>query len=242
MLPPAPVTKTTLPARLRANNSASGGTGSRPKRSSISSSLMSCTVTRPLARSTMPGNVRIWTGSDRKLSIMAFRLGRGTLGNASRISVTLCCVTTAGTSTGANTGTPLMLRPIFAGSSSTKPSKTYCPETASAEAVCTPAIPAPKMSSRPSIFSRRPPSPASQNRAIARLAPTSSKKIRGCRIARLRGTPGHCCHSSTPSSKLAYTATALVVVSNATWPVYLKIARYRPNRIKTGTARTGAST
>ena len=97
----------------------------------------------------MPGRVRVWTGSACRLSMILLRRSRVALGMASRMSVTLSRFTTAGISSGENTGTPLMVCPILDGSSSTKPSSLSWPLMAMADAVCTPAVPAPKISMRP---------------------------------------------------------------------------------------------
>jgi len=69
-----------------------------------------------------------------------------------------------------------------------------------ARAVCTPAVPAPNMRNRPVDGLRRRASPDSHNRAIVRLAPTSKKKIRGCKTPRLRGTQTHCCIQCSKTS------------------------------------------
>ena len=133
-----------------------------------------------------------------------------------------------------------MLRPTLAASSSTKPSSTNCPDTSIAEAVCTPAVPAPKISKRPSAFFCALPRSTNQNRARDRLPPTITKNTRGCSMPRLRGTPGQRCHNSRPSKTMPYTSTAFPVACSAACPVYLKIARYKPNFRNIGIANIGA--
>ena len=219
MLPPAPETKTTLLVKQRASHSVLGGTGSRPKRSSISNSLKSFTVTRPLARSAQSGKVRICTGNVRRLSIMALRRVRAELGKASRMSVTSDFCIKSVMPLGENTRTPLMLRPALAGSSSTKPTKEKGPAMAKAAAVCAPAVPAPKIRNRLDTGSPSPPKLASQNRAKARLEPTNMRNISGCKMPRLRGTPGHCRHIKMANSRAPYTPTAFAVVISAACPV-----------------------
>ena len=87
-----------------------------------------------------------------------------------------------------------------------------------ADAVCTPAVPAPKINMRPWYMERPRLIPASQKRAMARLMPTSSRKMMGCRTPRLRGTMGHFCHSSKANSSAPYKETACPVANRASRP------------------------
>ena len=196
MLPPAPDTNTTQALSEATKRAAWGATGSRASRSSISSSLKSCTVIRPLAKSVMLGRVRTCTGRPCNDSIMALRRSRVAPGIASKISVIEVSCTNLGILCEANTGTLLILRPTLAASSSTKPTNKYCLVSASANAVCTPSVPAPNISNLPRFFCVGAYKPSNQIRATALLATTISKKIRGCNSPKLRGTIGHCNHNN----------------------------------------------
>ena len=143
MVPPAPVTSITWRRSLLANRAVSGATASRPSKSSTSSSRRSCTLSRPLVRSFKLGKVRVCTCKAPRRAMIWLRRSRVALGRASTMSVASNLRTTSGAADAANTGTPLMVCPIFVLSSSRKPSSLNCPVTASAVAICAPASPAP---------------------------------------------------------------------------------------------------
>ena len=142
------------------------------------------------------------------------------------------------------TGTPLILYPVLAASSSTKPTRSNCPDIPMAVAVCTAAVPAPQIKSRqqmPAHLATALPTRPLQKRGC--WPPTG--KISGCRTPRLRGTPTHC----MPNSQLdkaplqgpkhggerqrVHNTVALAVARNAACPC----SGISPDKARTGYRR-----
>ncbi|MNQ97640.1 hypothetical protein D3C85_1132960 [compost metagenome] len=87
--PPAPVTITTLLPMQRWKSSGRGATASRPSRSAISTSWISSTLTRPLARSMKPGTLRTCSGKGSSAVSISRRRPRVAEGIASNTSLAL---------------------------------------------------------------------------------------------------------------------------------------------------------